>query len=268
MVLKRTLGLLACIALLPLITACPGEDAPAPAPAPDAGEEAAPAEEAAAPAAEARAAGELAITGVVNFEGEAPSPRRLRVEADPYCAENAQGATAQDVLVSDGKLRNVLVHISGQGLPAKTGQGNVKVDQTGCLYQPRVQCATAGQTVEIHNSDGTMHNVHTRQGGPRGRTIWNRAQMQGAPAFNETFRQGGSMIHFGCDVHPWMEGYLFISDNGYCAVTGEDGTFTIDGLGAGEYTVTFWHEKLGEKTETVTVTEGEGGTVEVSFGEG
>jgi hypothetical protein len=62
-----------------------------------------------------------------------------------------------------------------------------------------------------------------------------------------------------------MSGFLFVSENGYCAVTDDDGRFSIDGLPPGNYTVTFWHETLGERTAEVSVTASSGGHVELVY---
>ena len=42
-----------------------------------------------------------------------------------------------------------------------------------------------------------------------------------------------------------MKGWLVVRDNPYAAVTGEDGSFTIEKLPAGEVELQFWHEKAG-----------------------
>ncbi len=61
------------------------------------------------------------------------------------------------------------------------------------------------------------------------------------------------MIHVKCDVHPWMSGYVGVLEHPFFAVTGKDGTFTIEGLPPGEYTVEAWQEKLGAQTAKVKV---------------
>ena len=56
-----------------------------------------------------------------------------------------------------------------------------------------------------------------------------------------------------CDVHPWMRGYIGITKHGLQAISGEDGSFKIDNVPPGKYTVESWHEKYGTKTQEVTV---------------
>ena len=49
-----------------------------------------------------------------------------------------------------------------------------------------------------------------------------------------------------CNIHPWMKAYAVFRKDGYVAVSGPDGTFTIPDLPAGE-TIEFqvWHERSG-----------------------
>ena len=260
--MKRIAGVFAVLALV-AATGCESKGgssaAPAAAPAAAKKEEAPKKEEAkkeeakkeeATPAA--AAAGNRKITGVVTFEGDPPPRAELKMNADPVCAKKSKGQKSESVLVKDGKLQNVVVYISSD-IAAKPAAGEVVVDQNGCMYRPRVQCAAAGQTIKITNGDATMHNVHAYLGEGKGKTLFNQAQVPNGPAITKTTKKAGELWHFTCDVHPWMEGFVFVANNGYCAVTGEDGFFSIEGLAPGEYELTFWHEKYGTKTQKVTV---------------
>jgi uncharacterized protein (DUF2141 family) len=71
------------------------------------------------------------------------------------------------------------------------------------------------------------------------------------------------MVHFKCDVHPWMSAYCGVLDNPFYSVTGEDGTFALNKLPAGTYVVEAWHEKYGTQSQTVTV--GEKESKEITF---
>lgn len=220
--------------------------------------------EAAAPSAKAGGEGDGAIRGTVVFTGAAPERKPVDMSADPVCARHE--VLSQDVLVQDGHLANVVAWISNQDLPKKAEKAPVVVDQAGCTYQPRVQCAEAGQPVKFENSDPTLHNVHAYLGADDGKTLFNKAQMPGTPPFEETFTEGGRFLHFTCDVHPWMNGWIFVSENGYCAVSGEDGSFDIGGLPPGHYRVTTWHEVYGRKSWDVTVAAGRPAELKVTYG--
>jgi hypothetical protein len=82
----------------------------------------------------------------------------------------------------------------------------------------------------------------------------------------KTLTAAGQIIKFRCDVHPWMTGYVGVLSNPFFAVTGDDGTFTIDKLPAGTYTLEAWHERSGVKTSApITVADGQSATMNFEF---
>src|SRR5690606_26245924 len=117
---------------------------------------------------------------------------------DPACTEAQVDET---VKVTDGKLANVMIQLKGALPEVPVPTEPAVMDQTGCAYRPRVLGAMAGQTLQVRNSDGTLHNVHSYAGA---RTLFNRAQPPGARAMDTTFPAGTQVVRLKCDVHPWM----------------------------------------------------------------
>jgi uncharacterized protein (DUF2141 family) len=78
----------------------------------------------------------------------------------------------------------------------------------------------------------------------------------------KAFTKPEVMIKVKCEVHPWMGAWVGVLDHPFFAVTGDDGTFTIKDLPAGEYTIEAWHEKYGVQTQKITVSDT---TPEVAF---
>jgi plastocyanin len=220
------------------------EEAPA-APA-SASSGAAPATAAAAPGA----AGSAVIKGLVTLQGTPPEVKLIKRETDPFCARK-QMKEEEVIVGAGGALKNVLVRISkgvsGHYEPPAEG---ATLDQTDCMYRPRVQGIMAGQSLIIKNGDQTLHNVHSYKGPS---TIFNQAQVPGLGPMAKKFNESGDIIKFKCDVHPWMTGYVGVSNHPFFAVTGDDGAFTIPKVPAGTYTLEAWHERYGSKTAEITV---------------
>jgi plastocyanin len=214
----------------------------------------------AAPAADtpARAAvssaGAGTVHGTVKLTGAAPAADPIPMKSDPYCAKQPAAKNEEVVAGAGGGLKNVVVHVA-QGLTEKYSPRaeDAVMDQQGCMYRPRVLVAQAGQTVLIKNSDQTLHNIHTYSGSA---TLFNQAEVFGMPPIKKKFAKVGDVVKFKCDVHPWMTGYLLVTDNPFYAVTGEDGSFTLRDVPAGKYTIEAWHERLGPQKAEVTVAAG------------
>jgi len=202
------------------------------------------------------------IEGTVDFTGKAPTAAKLHREADPFCAKKPMNDPS--VLVKNGKLENVWVHVS-KGAPATVKPDiskPVEMDQKDCMYEPRMTTAVVGQKIVAKNGDPVLHNVHTYLGAA---TVFNKGMPnEKTPALDYVAKDEG-MMRWKCDVHPWMRGYIGISKSGLQAVTGGDGSFKIANVPPGKYTVESWHEKYGTKTQEVTVEAGKAANVTFKY---
>ncbi len=217
-------------------------------------------------AATAEPTGTSAIAGTVNFTGKARRGARLRMNADPVCLkQHTKPVYGEAVVVNDNKtLRHVLVYVT-DGLGGRKydpPQEKVIFDQKSCLYTPHVVGIQVGQEFEVRNSDPTLHNVHSLSKENR---PFNIAQPKQGMTFTRKFEKP-ERFRVKCEVHPWMSAYVGVFTHPFYAVTGDDGTFKIKDLPAGEYTVEAWHEKYGAQTMKVTVGEADTTTVEFTYG--
>ncbi len=220
---------------------------------------------------EAPAAMEVAnagsISGTITFSGTAPEMMSIDMSAEPDChaAYGEAGPMGQTVLVGEGGgLANAFVYIS-EGAPAGgSASGAAQLDQENCRYTPHVLGVMAGQDIEISNSDNLLHNINANPTENRG---FNISQPRAGITSTQSFSVAEVMIPVRCDVHGWMQAYVGVLDHPYFAVTMEDGSFSIANVPAGDYTLTAWHEELGEMTAVVTVSENTDAGVSMSFGD-
>ncbi|MGH7829770.1 MAG: carboxypeptidase regulatory-like domain-containing protein [Candidatus Binatia bacterium] len=190
------------------------------------------------------------ITGVVKFKGTAPAPKKLEVTKDKeVCGKTAK--TDPSLIVSGGNLVNAVVHITDIKKGKKMEPQKVTLNQDGCEYKPHVLAFPAGSTVEILNPDGILHNVHSYS---KANPPFNMAQ----PKFKKSMTQKiekPEVISVKCDVHGWMNGWLFAAENPYFSVTDNKGSFKLTDVPPGTYTIQVWHETLANeaaKTKPVT----------------
>jgi plastocyanin len=205
------------------------------------------------------------VSGKVSFQGETPQMARIRMGAEPNCEAKHEGPIySQEVIVNDnGTLKNAFVWVK-TGLeeyrfetPSEPGV----LDQDGCLYTPHVLGVQVGQDIRMLNSDPATHNIHPL---PQQNREWNISQSSGQE-MARSFPREEVMIPVKCNIHPWMKAYVGVVSHPYFAVTGDDGSFELNNLPPGEYTVQVWHEKYGTQEQQVTVEPEGSGEIEFSF---
>ena len=213
--------------------------------------------------------GQGSISGSVIFEGKGPRMRTIKMGADPVCsAAHTEPVKSEAVVVNDnGTLKNVLVSISAglDGMKFEIPEGPVILDQKGCKYTPHVWGVMAGQTVEIRNSDATLHNIHSQS---KTNKAFNFAMPKVVKKKNHTFDKSEGPFIIKCDVHPWMRTWVTVFDHPFYTVTDDTGKFTLENVPAGTYTVKAWHEsskKLPAQTMEVTVSDGEAASLDFDF---
>lgn len=192
------------------------------------------------------------ISGAVKFKGTAPAPAKLDVNKDTDVCGQTEKINKELVVASDGGIQYAVVSIVGVAKGKPFTDTKTVLDQKGCEYVPHIILAPAGQEVDIQNSDGILHNIHTySQKNP----AVNIAQPKFKKMVNATFANP-EVVKLSCDVHGWMQGWLIVEDSPYYAVTDDKGAFKITDIPPGDYQVKVWQEKLGESTQKITVKPG------------
>jgi plastocyanin len=198
------------------------------------------------------------IRGTVDYVGAPPQLVPLKTTKN----QDVCGATVpnESVEVSNGHLENVVVTLKGNNLP-KPQPARITLDQKNCRYVPHVQATGPGATIEILNDDPMLHNIHGYLGTA---TVFNLAMPFKGQKIPRVLAKPG-VVRVKCDVHEWMSGWIVVSETPF-AVVGKDGTYAIKDVPPGTYTLTAWQEKLGEKTQSVTVPATGDATVNFSYG--
>lgn len=204
------------------------------------------------------------IKGTINYTGAPPQVGTIPMDADANCVRANPEAKAEDMIVNGDKVQYAFVFIKD----GKFADGNKSVkgfsydapaeaqtlDQSGCMYRPRVLGVQTKQKILITNSDQTTHNVNVQAS--KNEKI-NPSQPPGTGAIEHAFNREEVLVPVKCNQHPWMKAYVGVLPHPFYAVSGEDGSFEIKNLPPGTYTVEVWHEKMKTQPQTVTVGPGE-----------
>lgn len=199
------------------------------------------------------------ISGTVKYDGTPPAPRKVEVTKDKDVCALHPHFDEELIVDSGGGIANAVVIVKGAKGDLKPGE--VKFDQKGCDYTPHVLAFPAGSTVDIINSDGILHNIHTYS---TKNPPFNMAQ----PKFKKVIQRKidqPEVFKVSCDAHGWMHAWWVATDTPYFAVTDDKGNYSIAGVPPGNYTVEVWQEKLGTEDQKAEVKEGATATTNFSL---
>ena len=122
------------------------------------------------------------------------------------------------------------------------------VTMQGKKFKPHVVAIPVGATVDFPNEDPIFHNVFSVSGENRFDLDLYKRPKSGS----WTFEHAG-LARVYCNIHPQMSAVILVRDNPFFTKAAADGTFVLEGVPAGKYTVKAWHEKGGEAATEVSV---------------
>ncbi len=152
---------------------------------------------------------------------------------------------------------NVVVYLEGPGLDSvQRNEQKALLDQRDATFIPHVLPIVKGTTVRIVNRDKTYHNVFSLSPTKKF-NIGRRPTGEEVPV---TFDRIGTVQVF-CDIHSHMSAFILVLANQVFVQPNADGTFTLDNIPPGKYSIRTWHERFSAAPQSVTVAPGETTTV-------
>jgi hypothetical protein len=188
------------------------------------------------------------LSGRISFAGDPPAKKKLDVTKDKEVCGKTELYDESLVVGPDKGVQNVVVTVVG-AKGGKFASQKVELDQKGCRYTPHVVVVPVTGQLDILNSDGILHNIHTYS---TANPSINKAQPKFKKVLTEKFTKP-EIIKTSCDAHAWMTAWIVATDHPFVAVTDEKGNFTIKDVPPGNYKVEIWHETLGKQVKEVSV---------------
>lgn len=205
-------------------------------------------------------AGGGTIEGTIVYRGSVPTKKIIPTKDIEVC-----GQPHEEPLIRVGEGQAVesavvyLVEVAkGKAWPAA---GTMPVlDNIKCRFEPEVQVVPTGP-LDVVNSDPVLHNTHGYYGK---RTAFNLALPNKDQRIPTELPRPGT-VRVDCDAHGWMEGWIYVVDNPYYAVTGADGKFSITDVPPGDYKLVAVQPFTGPVETPVTVVGGQPTSLEIEL---
>ncbi len=133
-------------------------------------------------------------------------------------------------------LEHAVVTLRVSGEKAAPDTSDVAVSQTNQQFNPRVLVVARGSRVRFPNRDITQHHVYSFS---EAKTF--ELELYSGDDVQPVEFPDTGIVALGCNIHDWMLGYVYVTDDAQFAVTGADGRVSFDVDVAEVETVTFWH---------------------------
>jgi hypothetical protein len=191
------------------------------------------------------------ITGQIIYKGDVPTEKIIPTKDVETCGQPRERALID--VGPDKGVSNAAVYLvdvaKGKAWPPQPKPP--ELDNLKCRFVPDVMIIRAGPLVVV-NSDPVLHNTHGYYGK---RTAFNMALPNQGQHIPTSLTRAG-IVRIDCDAHGWMEGWIYVVDNPYYALTGADGKFSITDVPSGTYKLVAIQSFTGPIEQTVTVTAG------------
>ena len=188
------------------------------------------------------------IRGTVKVEGKAPKLAPLQITK---YKEICKDVPNESLIIGPAEgLRYAVITLEGVTKGKAVEKETVhELDNVMCRFSPHVQAASVGQFVLLKNSDPILHTAHA---------LFTNQQ----PQFNVGLYPGrasrkplvaAGLVKIQCEVHPWMNAYIMITEHPYYAVSDLYGEYEITDVPPGVYQLKIWHETLGTQEKRIDV---------------
>jgi len=177
----------------------------------------------------------------------------------------AGGRVVGKVTVADanGKAAaaDVIVYVVGFSEQASTTAPGATIAQHGRKFEPDLVAITVGQSVSFPNRDPFLHNVFSQSAARK----FDLGSFKKGETKDKQFPNAG-VVDVYCNIHPEMAATILVLPNNRHTRAAPDGSFTIDGVPPGRWTV-FAYSRRATKpvSAAVTVADNQDATVNLAL---
>ncbi|HBV05224.1 MAG TPA: hypothetical protein DEF01_00685 [Gemmatimonadetes bacterium] len=154
-----------------------------------------------------------------------------------------QGVHGQSPAASGGVPSVIMLSPAGASPEIEKTASLFTIDQFGLTFSPRYLLADKGDPITFTNSESDLsHNVRLRAFGDTIDVIDADAN-PGEQLVVQLLAAGGYDVI--CDMHPGMTAFIFVSEATHSVFAQTDGSFALDSVPVGTYTLQLWTAASG-----------------------
>jgi plastocyanin len=133
------------------------------------------------------------------------------------------------------------------------------LDQTNLQFHPQVLPILVGTTVDFPNRDSLFHNVFSYSQPKE----FDLGRYPKDDSKSVRFDRPG-VVRVYCDIHAEMNATILILPHPYFATPNDDGTYSIQHIPEGKYTLVLWYDRDVVERRRIEVRTGESVEVDLS----
>jgi plastocyanin len=199
------------------------------------------------------------VAGKILYSGKPVQPKVFQVTLDmSICGKTKE---IYPVKVQEGGVAEAVVWLDDITSGKAFNFPEPQMDQKHCEFVPHVLLIQPG-AMKVLNTDLCSHNIHVFSSANR--EVNQISPANATPVELTLMRPDQTMIR--CEIHKWMQGYVFVAKNPYAALSGAGGAYTLTDVPPGKYQIKVWQETLGTQTQEATVETGKTTTVSFNLG--
>jgi hypothetical protein len=199
------------------------------------------------------------IDGTVTLSRSLASRRiRFRIYSDPGKGATPPSQPAPDLADEYG---NVVLYLERDregvlALAPNEHPDRPTMTQKDERFIPHVLPILEGTTVEFPNEDEVFHNVFSLSGPKE----FDLPKYPAGSSRSVTFGKPG-IVNVFCHIHSDMSAVILVLDNPFFTTPNREGSFSLEGVPPGDYTLVAWHERIKAVKRKIRVVAGQATSV-------